>query len=168
MNYNNMSKHQLEKAKEEALKKLDEYKSMNLNLAMSRGIPNAKMIELTASKFKDIDVYSERFGIDETDLGTYNQGLISGIAEAKNLFSELMCVPPENIIVGGNSSLNLMFDMFSQLMIHGNCNSKKPWLHCEDIKFLCPVPGYDRHFAICEYMGIEMINKERNMDVSDR
>jgi len=108
----------------------------NLDLAMSRGIPNQKMIELTASKFKNIDVYTSRIRKDGTDLGTYNQGLISGIKEIKELFSELLSVKEENLIIGGNSSLNLMFDMFSQLMLHGNCDSDKPWGKENKIKFL--------------------------------
>lgn len=139
----------------------------NLDLAMSRGIPNQKMIELTAAKFKNIDVYTNRIRKDGTDLGTYNQGLITGIKEIKELFSELLSVKEENLIIGGNSSLNLMFDMFSQLMIHGNCDSDKPWGKENNIKFLCPVPGYDRHFAICEYMGIEMINVPLTNDGPD-
>jgi len=134
------------------------YFDENLNLAMSRGIPNHNMIELTAKKFSTIDVYTSRIHKDGTDLGTYNQGLISGIKEIKELFSEILSIDEANLIIGGNSSLNLMFDMFSQLMTHGNCDSSKPWCKEEKIKFICPVPGYDRHFAICEYMGIEMIN----------
>lgn len=167
MKYTEMNYLQLVNERIEIEKKLEDYKKMNLDLAMSRGIPNSAMIDLTAEKFKDIDVYSNRIGLDGTDLGTYNQGLISGIKEAKILFSELLCVETENIIVGGNSSLNLMFDMFSQLMIHGNCDSEKPWGREETIKFICPVPGYDRHFAICEYMGIEMINVPMNENGPD-
>jgi DNA-binding transcriptional MocR family regulator len=158
MNYNNMSLKQLTQEKALVEKKLEGYKKLDLDLAMSRGIPNSAMIELTAELFKDIDVYSNRIGLDGTDLGTYNQGLLSGIKEAKILFSELLCINVENIIIGGNSSLNLMFDMFSQLMLHGNCDSARPWCREDKVKFLCPVPGYDRHFSICEYMGIEMIN----------
>ncbi|MBN1623421.1 MAG: aminotransferase class I/II-fold pyridoxal phosphate-dependent enzyme [Clostridia bacterium] len=158
MNYCNMNIEQLSHEKALVEKKLEGYKKLELDLAMSRGIPNAAMIELTAELFKDIDVYSNRIGLDGTDLGTYNQGLLSGIKEAKILFSELLCINVENIIIGGNSSLNLMFDMFSQLMLHGNCDSDRPWCHEDKLKFLCPVPGYDRHFSICEYMGIEMIN----------
>lgn len=137
------------------------------NLSMARGIPNQKMIDLTAAKFKDIDVYTSRIHKDGADLGTYNQGLISGIKEIKELFSDILSVDEKNLIIGGNSSLNLMFDMFSQLMIHGNCDSSLPWSKEEKIKFLCPVPGYDRHFAICEYMGIEMINIPMNADGPD-
>lgn len=158
MNYLTMNKSQLAEEKKKVMEKLDGYRSLELDLAMSRGIPNTAMIELTAEIFRDIDVYTDRIGLDGTDLGTYNQGLLAGIREAKILFSELFCIEPDNIIVGGNSSLNLMFDMFSQLMLHGNCDSEKPWCREDKIKFLCPVPGYDRHFAICEYMGIEMIN----------
>lgn len=145
----------------------ESYLTNKSNLSMARGIPNTKMIELTAAKFKNIDVYTSRIHKDGVDLGTYNQGLISGIKEIKELFSDLLSVDEKNLIIGGNSSLNLMFDVFSQLMLHGNCDSSIPWSKEEKVKFLCPVPGYDRHFAICEYMGIEMINVPLNNDGPD-
>ena len=125
MDYNKFDRQQLLEKKREVEDVLQGFRKMNLDLAMSRGIPNTRMIELTAEKFKDIDVYTDRFGVDNTDLGTYNQKLIAGITEARKLFSELLCVPAENIIIGGNSSLNLMFDMFSQLMLNGNCDTKR-------------------------------------------
>lgn len=158
MSYKSMGKNSLILELNTVKEQYQSHLVKNLNLAMSRGIPNKKMIELTAKKFKSVDVYTNRIRKDGTDLGTYNQGLISGIKEIKELFSELLSVKEENLIVGGNSSLNLMFDMFSQLMLHGNCDSDKPWGKEDNVKFICPVPGYDRHFAICEYMGIEMIN----------
>ena len=158
MSYISMDKKSLREEFEAVSAEYDSYLGKDISLAMSRGIPNKKMIELTAAKFKDVDVYTSRIYKDGTDLGTYNQGLISGICEIKELFADILSVDTKNIIVGGNSSLNLMFDMFSQLMLHGNCDSKRPWVKEDKVKFLCPVPGYDRHFAICEYMGIEMIN----------
>jgi len=167
MSYKSMEANSLKKELSIVKTKYKTHLSENLNLAMSRGIPNQKMIELTAAKFKNVDVYTSRIRKDGTDLGTYNQGLITGIKEIKELFSELLSVDEENLIVGGNSSLNLMFDMFSQLMLHGNCDSEKPWSKEGKIKFLCPVPGYDRHFAICEYMGIEMINVSMSEDGPD-
>lgn len=158
MSYLSMGKQELLKEKNIIEKQYNTYLGENLNLNMSRGIPNQKMIELTAAKFKNIDVYTNRIYKDGADLGTYNQGLIAGIKEIKELFSQILSVEEKNLIIGGNSSLNLMFDMFSQMMLHGNCDSEKPWVKENKVKFLCPVPGYDRHFAICEYMGIEMIN----------
>ena len=158
MSYKSMGPDSLKREMSIIKRQYDAHLNENLDLAMSRGIPNQKMIELTADKFKNIDVYTSRVRKDGTDLGTYNQGLITGIKEIKELFSEILSVKEENLIIGGNSSLNLMFDMFSQLMLHGNCDSDKPWGKEIKVKFLCPVPGYDRHFAICEYMGIEMIN----------
>ena len=158
MSYLQMDKTSLLNEKSVVEKKYTKYLGENLNLAMSRGIPNQKMIEITAAKFSAIDVYTNRIYKDGTDLGTYNQGLISGIKEIKKVFAEILSVNEDNLIIGGNSSLNLMFDMFSQLMINGNCDSIRPWSKEEKIRFLCPVPGYDRHFAICEHMGIEMIN----------
>lgn len=170
MSYLQMDKTSLLNEKSVVEKKYTKYLGENLNLAMSRGIPNQKMIEITAAKFSAIDVYTNRIYKDGTDLGTYNQGLISGIKEIKKVFAEILSVNEDNLIIGGNSSLNLMFDMFSQLMINGNCDSIRPWSKEEKIRFLCPVPGYDRHFAICEHMGIEMINipmtdNGPNMDV---
>jgi len=158
MKYSDMNIDQLSTEKKYIQSKLDGYKKMDLDLAMSRGIPNTAIIEIAAKKFSKTDVYINRIGDDKTDLGTYNQGLIAGISEARNLFSELLCVGVENIIVGGNSSLNLMFDMMAQLMLKGNCNSIRPWEREESVKFICPVPGYDRHFGICEYLGIDMIS----------
>ena len=136
----------------------DGYKKEGISLAMSRGIPNTAMIELAAEKFSKIDVYTDRIHKDGADIGTYNQGLIAGITEMKDLFSDILDVRNENLIIGGNSSLNLMYDLITQMMLHGNCDSEKPWAKEEIVKFICPVPGYDRHFAICEYMGIGMIN----------
>jgi aspartate/methionine/tyrosine aminotransferase len=158
MSYRNFSREELLLEKEKVEKNYKSFLAENLNLAMSRGKPNELMVNLTAGKFSRIDVYSNRIHKDGTDLGNYDQGLITGIKEIKELFSQILDVPEESLIVCGNSSLNLMFDMFSQLMLHGNCDSEKPWGREDKVKFICPVPGYDRHFAICEYMGIEMIN----------
>ncbi len=157
MNYKKMNKNELIKAKNEAINKLGEYKKAGIKLDMSRGIPNKKVVDHTAAKFSEIEVYSQRIHRDGADLGTYNQKLIAGITEARELFGEILNVNSENVIVGGNSSLNLMFDLVSQNMLFGNCDSEKPWSF-DKVKFICPVPGYDRHFAICEYMNIEMIN----------
>ncbi|MFO7611324.1 MAG: aminotransferase class I/II-fold pyridoxal phosphate-dependent enzyme [Clostridia bacterium] len=158
MDYKKMNQGQLIEEKESLLRKINEFKAMEIKLNMSRGIPNPRVIDIAAKKFSGIDVYTSRIHKDKADLGTYNQSLLAGIREAREFFAEILDVEIENIIIGGNSSLNLMFDMFSQLMLHGNCDSERPWCHEEKIKFLCPVPGYDRHFAICEYMGIEMIS----------
>lgn len=158
MNYKTMTVEELKIEKKKVIEDYNFFKTMNINLTMARGIPNKQMVDISASKFSKIDVYSNRIYKDNTDLGNYNQGLIAGIKETKELFSELLDVDEKNLIIGGNSSLNLMFDLFSQLMLHGNCDSEKPWSKEDGIKFLCPVPGYDRHFAICEYMNVQMIN----------
>lgn len=161
-----MTKKELIMERDVLQREYEKFRDMKISLNMSRGIPNEKVVELSASIFSEIEVYRNRVFKDGTDLGTYNQGLVSGITEAKEFFNEILEVPSENIIVGGNSSLNLMYDLIAQNMLLGNCDSDKPW-GAEKVKFICPAPGYDRHFAICEFLGIEMITVPMTEDGPD-
>ncbi|MBE6762990.1 MAG: aminotransferase [Ruminococcaceae bacterium] len=132
----------------------EEYKSRDLRLDMSRGKPGSEQLDLTLPMFESLsakDTYLTQTGFD-----TRNYGLLDGIPEAKLLFAELLDVSPDNVIVCGNSSLNLMFDYISTAYAKGLCGST-PWSKLEGVKFLCPAPGYDRHFGITEYFGIENI-----------
>jgi DNA-binding transcriptional MocR family regulator len=120
---------------------------------MSRGKPGADQLDISDGMLKALE------GSDfkcENGLDVRNYGILDGIPEAKKLFADLLEVEPENIIVGGNSSLSMMFDYVSQCMFTGA--GFEPWSKQGTVKFLCPCPGYDRHFAICESLGIEMIN----------
>ncbi len=133
----------------------EEYKSRDLRLDMSRGKPGAAQLDLTLGMFESLsaqDMYLTATGFD-----TRNYGLLDGIPEAKVMFAELLNVSPDNVIVCGNSSLNLMFDYIATAYYKGVCGNT-PWSKVEGAKFLCPTPGYDRHFGITEYFGIEMIN----------
>ncbi len=128
-------------------------KAEGLNIDMSRGKPGADQLDISDGMLSVLD------GCDfkcENGLDVRNYGILDGIPEAKKLFADLLEVKPENIIVGGNSSLSMMFDYVSQCMYNGA--GFEPWSKQGTVKFLCPVPGYDRHFAICQFFGIEMIN----------
>lgn len=134
--------------------KYNEYKAMGLNLDMSRGKPCSEQLDLSMfvlSNIKDKDDCIVN-GVDYR-----NYSILDGIPEMKKLFSELLEVSPQEVIVGGNSSLNMMHDSIVRAMLIGNVDGDKPWSKLERVKFLCPSPGYDRHFAICEHLGIEMI-----------
>jgi len=155
MNYKTLSKKQLVAEKANLEIQFNQFKKMNLSLDMSRGKPNSQQLDITAKVFKNIDCYSKRVYEDNFDLGNY--GLLEGTKAAKTLFSQLLEIEVDNLIIGGNSSLNLMYDMFSHLMLFGNQDSNRAWGKENKIKFLCPVPGYDRHLAICEQFGVEMI-----------
>lgn len=162
--YNKMSKVELEQEYAKNLKKYNEYKSLNLELDMSRGKPCTEQYELSMPMFENIVNNYDMTTIDGTDTRTYGQ--LTGIPEVKQLFGELLGVDAQNILVGGNSSLNLMFDCICLAMSLG-INGEKPWAHQEEVKFLCPVPGYDRHFSICELFRIKMINIPLNDDGPD-
>lgn len=162
--YNKMSKVELEQEYAKNLKEYNEYKSLNLELDMSRGKPCTEQYELSMPMFENIVNNYDMTTIDGTDTRTYGQ--LTGIPEVKQLFGELLGVDAQNILVGGNSSLNLMFDCICLAMSLG-INGEKPWAHQEEVKFLCPVPGYDRHFSICELFRIKMINIPLNDDGPD-
>ena len=130
------------------------FKSQNLKLDMSRGKPGLEQTELSNGMFDILNSDSDFETKDGIDCRNY--GLLDGIPQIKKLFADLMDVEQDEVFVGGNSSLNLMFDVFTHFMTHGIAG-EKPWLG-RDVKFLCPVPGYDRHFSITEYYNVKMIN----------
>ncbi len=163
--YSQMTKQQLEAEKQALLASYNEFKSRGLSLDMSRGKPGKVQLDLVNDMMdvlnKDSDYKAEN-GFD-----VRNYGLLDGIPEAKKLFADLLQVEPKNVIVGGNSSLNMMYDAIARAMCFGVLGGKKPWGKQKKIKFLCPAPGYDRHFAICELFGIEMITIKMNSDGPD-
>ncbi len=131
------------------------FQEMGLKLDMSRGKPSAEQLDLSMGMMDVLDCFTDlkcEAGID-----CRNYGVIDGVPEAKRLLGELIEVPAEHIIIYGNSSLNVMFDTVSHAYTHG-VMGMTPWCKLDKVKFLCPVPGYDRHFSITEYFGIEMIN----------
>ncbi len=132
-------------------------------LDMSRGKPGFDQMDLSHAIF---DTVTNATGyVNRTGTDCRNYGGLDGLVELKELFSEILGVAPEQIIVGGNSSLNMMFDTVAQAMTHGFGGA--PWMRQGTVKFLCPAPGYDRHFAICEYFGIEMIPVANTPDGPD-
>ncbi len=140
----------------ELQKKYDEYKALGLKLDMSRGKPAPEQVSTVERLLTAVTSNSECFS--ETGGDCRNYGGLDGINEMKRLFGEILGVTSGHIIVGGNSSLNLMYDTVARSMLHPVEDGCKPWSKYEKISFLCPVPGYDRHFAICEYFDINMIN----------
>ena len=153
--YRELSREQLQAMKADLEKQFEEVKAKGLNLDMSRGKPSKKQLELA------MDMLEELKSTDklkcETGIDCRNYGLLDGIPEARRLLGAMTEVSAEQIVIFGNSSLNVMFDTVSRSMTHGVCGST-PWCKLDKVKFLCPSPGYDRHFKITEYFGIEMIN----------
>ncbi len=162
MNIQNLSREQLQERLAALTEKYNEYKSMGLKLDMSRGKPGADQLEITNDMLDPafLGDYKASNGFD-----VRNYGILDGIPECKKLFSEILDVAPENLIVFGNASLTIMYDYIAQCMIFGA--GAEPWAAQKGIKFLCPVPGYDRHFSILEHFGIEMINIPTNENGPD-
>ena len=152
--YCEMSAEELKTLKSELEKQYEDAKGKGLKLDMSRGKPSPAQLDLSAG-FLDALSSSDCLK-SENGTDTRNYGVMDGISEAKKLMADIMGVKPESVIVCGNASLNIMFDTVARSFTHG-VNGGTPWCKLDKVKFLCPVPGYDRHFRVTEYFGIEMI-----------
>ena len=154
MTYQELSRAELETLKKELDKQFDEVKAKGLKLNMSRGKPGIAQLTLSMPMLDVINSQSDMNTVLGND--TRNYGDLDGIGECRRLLADMMGVNKDNVVVCGNSSLNIMYDTVSRSMMKG-VNGSTPWCKLDKVKFLCPVPGYDRHFKITEYIGIEMI-----------
>lgn len=153
--YLEMTKEELLQEKTALEAEYEKIKALGLNLDMSRGKPGADQLDLTMPMLDVLDSKSELKS--ESGLDVRNYACLDGIPEAKRLIAAMVDAKPEQVIVYGNSSLNIMYDQIARAYMFGICGNT-PWCKLEKVKFLCPVPGYDRHFAITEDFGFEMIN----------
>ena len=162
--YSELTKEELQALKKELEAKYREYQAKDLNLNMARGKPCVEQLNLSMGMMDVLNADSDLTCDDGTDCRNY--GVLDGIKEAQELLADMMEVPSDQIIIYGNSSLNVMYDTIARSMTHGVMGST-PWAKLDKVKFLCPVPGYDRHFKITEYFGIEMINVPMTEDGPD-
>ena len=162
--YTEMTKDELMQEKTALEAEYEKIKNLGLSLDMSRGKPGAEQLDLSLPMLdvlkSDSDMKSE------SGLDVRNYACLDGIPEAKSLIAGMVGAKPEQAIVYGNSSLNIMYDQVARAFIFGLCGNT-PWCKLDKVKFLCPVPGYDRHFAITEEFGVEMINIPMTEDGPD-
>ena len=147
-----LSIEELKQLQQQLQKEYDDYKMKNLSLDMSRGKHAGTQLDLTNTMLDmKLDYMTTEAGIDAR-----NYGILDGVPEVKRLFSDLLQIPEEQMIIGGNSSLNLMYDTIARCFLFGT-GGHTPWSKLSKVKFLCPSPGYDRHFAVTEEFQVEMI-----------
>lgn len=151
-NWKNLSKDELLQMKKKYEDEFNDFMGMGLKLDMSRGKPSPDVLDLTNALLNELDDY---YTEDGTDVRNY--GVPFGIPECKKLFSDLLDIPADNFIIGGNASLSHMYNIYNCLYMFGAPGGHKPWGELTNVKFLCPCPGYDRHFSVSEDFGTEMI-----------
>lgn len=156
MKLSEMSAEQLQEFRNKVQEEYDGYKAQGLALNMARGKPAAEQLDLTEAMLTCVSKTADCF--DDEGLDCRNYGVLDGLPSAKKLFAPMLGVSEKELMVLGNSSLNIMYDTIVKYMLFGVDEQSKPWKDQGRIKWLCPVPGYDRHFLICERLGIEMIN----------
>ena len=158
-----MEKSELLQTREALLERYRQFQSRNMSLDMTRGKPCSEQLDLAVAMLE------EGIGDQYLSAGTdcRNYGGLDGIGPAKELFAEYLGVTPDELIIGGNSSLNIMHDTFFRAMLFGVDEDSIPWGKLSKIRFLCPSPGYDRHFSICEFLGIEMLTVGMGADGPD-
>jgi len=162
--YQEYSREELMTLKKDINEQYDEAKAKGLKLNMARGLPSAEQLDMEADFFNTL--HPDSTFISEAGIDCRNYGELLGISEARQLMADMMEVSADEVIVFGNSSLNVMYDTVCRSMVLGVMGST-PWNKLDKVKFLCPVPGYDRHFAITEQFGIEMINIPMSEDGPD-
>ncbi|MBQ2668984.1 MAG: aminotransferase class I/II-fold pyridoxal phosphate-dependent enzyme [Clostridia bacterium] len=155
MAYASLTKSELSDIAAQLTSEYNAWKEKNLSLNMARGKPSAAQLDLALGVLETLKARYEFANSKGNDVRNY--GIWDGLPEMKQIFSDMIGIPPQQIILGNNSSLLIMFDVISRGYSHG-FNGCKPWAKQDQLKFLCPVPGYDRHFAVTEYFGFEMIN----------
>lgn len=164
--YSEMTRKELILEKGLLEKRYSEKKALGLKLDISRGKPSPEQLALSLPMLDLINSETENFKC-ENGFDIRNYGVVDGIPECRRLFGEILDAPMENVIVTGNSSLNLFYDLIAHAMCHGLPGGKAPWCECKERKLLCPAPGYDRHFAVGELFGFELITVPMKSDGPD-
>jgi len=162
MDYRDLTIEQLAEIREDAAKKYEDMKAKGLKLDLSRGKPGPDVLDLSNGLLGSLDGYMAEGGTD-----VRNYGIIDGLPECKRLFSDLLGMPQDRMIVGGNSSLTHMYNAFAFCYLFGAAELALPWGRAEKVKIICPCPGYDRHFSLTEDFGAEMITVPINEDGLD-
>lgn len=163
-NFLTLSVDELSKEYKSLLKDYENFKKKNIRLDMSRGKPSTEQLDLSLKLLDTVN--SESSFVTDSGIDVRNYGVCDGLQEMKDFISEVTGIKSDYFIVGGNSSLSMMFDVISFFMIHGT-GGCEPWCKQGKIKFLCPSPGYDRHFRMTEYFGMELITIPMNSDGPD-
>ena len=159
--YKMLSKDELRTIKSALEEEYAKAQQLGLKLDMSRGKPAPAQLDLAMGILDAVNSTSDYKSEDGVDCRNY--GGLDGIPEARHFMADVMGTDASNVIVYGNASLNIMYDTISRFMLEGTAGCT-PWCKLDKVKFLCPVPGYDRHFAITQHFGIEMINVPMNED----
>lgn len=162
--YRNRSRAALEEEYRQVTAQYEELKEQKLHLDMSRGKPGKEQLDLV-SDLLQYPASAEACTIDGVDARNY--GTLSGLPAARRLFADLLGTRPEEVFVGGNASLSLMYGVISKAYTHGLLHSPRPWAKEETVKFLCPAPGYDRHFKISQSFGMQMLTVPMTPDGPD-
>jgi aspartate/methionine/tyrosine aminotransferase len=157
--FNQLGTQQLQQIKDDLLDRYREFKSRGIALDITRGKPCPEQLDLSSDM---LDIINSRNYLTQEAADCRNYGGLDGIPEAKKLLAQYLEVAPQEIIIGGNSSLNMMHDTFMRAMVKGVTKDSPPWAKLPKVKFLCPSPGYDRHFFICDYLDIDMITVKMN------
>jgi len=150
----NLTKEELAQREVSLRRQYNHFKAQGLQLDMSRGKPGVQQLDLTLDMLTCVS--AEEGYLAASGMDVRNYGLLDGLPEIKALFADILGVTADQVIVGGNSSLNMMFDYIATCYSKGVCGHT-PWCQQGEVKFLCPVPGYDRHFAVTEFFGVKMI-----------
>ena len=153
--FSELSRNELEKLHTELLGQYEDYQGRNLRLDMSRGKPSPDQLNLVSGMLDVVNSTASPLSADGVDCRNY--GDFDGIPECKAIFCDMLGVSFDELFICGNSSLSIMYDAIGKMVLHGVRPGATPWCKLDRVKFLCPVPGYDRHFAITERYGIEMI-----------